>query len=96
MTSLETKDGGIQIDASIIAEAFGIAPEKLMEIVRQGDITSQSEHGIGEDAGNYRLTFFLDNRRLRIIVNESGDVIRRSLLDFGHQPLPALARRPGR
>jgi hypothetical protein len=95
MTSLEIEDGTVQIDATIIAEAFGIAPERLMELMRQGKVTSLSERGIDEDAGSHRLTFFCDNRRLRIVANESGDVVQRSVIDFGDHTLPASARRPG-
>ena len=95
MTSLEIDEGTVQIDATIIAEAFGIAPERLMELVRQGEVTSLSERGIDEDAGSHRLTFFCGNRRLRIVANESGDVVQRSVIDFGDHALPASARRPG-
>ena len=95
MTSLEIDEGTVQIDATIIAEAFGIAPERLMELVRQGEVTSLSERGIAEDAGSHRLTFFCGNRRLRIVANESGDVVQRSVIEFGDHALPASARRPG-
>ena len=96
MTSLEIEDGTVQIDATIIAEAFGIAPGRLMDLMREGKVTSLSERGIGEDAGRHRLTFFHDNRRLRIVVNENGDMVQRSVIDFGDHALPASARRPGR
>ena len=95
MTSLEIEDGTVQIDATIVAEAFGMAPERLMALMRQGKVTSLSERGIDEDAGNHRLTFFIDHRRLRLVVNEAGRVVQRSLIDFGDHPLPASARRPG-
>lgn len=95
MTSLEIDDGTVQIDATIIAEAFGIAPERLIDLMRQGKVTSLSERGIEEDAGRVRLTFFHDNRRLRIVANESGKVVQHSVIDFGDHPLPASARRPG-
>jgi hypothetical protein len=95
MTSLEIEDGTVQIDAAIIAEAFGIAPEHLMDLMRQGEVTSLSERGIDEDAGSHRLTFYCGNRRLRIVANESGDVLQRSVIDFGDLTLPASARRPG-
>jgi hypothetical protein len=95
MTSLDMRDGNFQIDASIVAEGFGISPELLMELMRQGKITSLNEHGIDEDVGNYRLTFFFDKRRLRIVVDESGNVLQRSVVDFGAHPLPTSARWPG-
>ena len=95
MASLEIEDGTVQIDATIVAEAFGIAPDRLIELMRQGKVTSLSERGMDEDAGKVRLTFFHDNRRLRIVADESGGVIQRSVIDFGDLALPASARRPG-
>ena len=95
MTSLEIEDGTVHIDAKIVAEAFGIAPERLMELMRQGKVTSLSERGIDKDAGNHRLTFYCDTRRLRIVATENGDVIQRSVIDFGELALPASARRSG-
>lgn len=95
MTSLEIEDGSVQIDATIVAEAFGITPERLLELMRKGKVTSLSERGMDEDAGRHRLTFFHDNRRLRIVVNESGEMVQRSVIDFGDHALPASARRPG-
>lgn len=65
-----------------------------MEFMRQGKVTSLSERGIDKDAGSHRLTFFCD-RRLRIVANESGDVVQHSVIDFSDHPLPASARRPG-
>lgn len=95
MKSLEFEDGGIQIDATVVAKGLGIAPTDLMELLRGGKITSLCERGIDEDAGNYRLTFFSENRRLRLVVHEGGDVVQSSVIDFGDHPLPASARRPG-
>jgi hypothetical protein len=42
MKSLEIEDGTAQIDATIIAEAFGVAPERLIDLMRQGKIWDPS------------------------------------------------------
>jgi hypothetical protein len=52
--------------------------------MREGKITSACEHAVGEDAGTYRLTFFHANRRLRLIIGEAGNIIRRSMIDYGN------------
>jgi uncharacterized protein DUF6522 len=96
MKALEFEDGAVEIDATIVADGLGIAPSVLLEGMRQGKITSLSERGIGEDSGRYRLTFFSEHRRFRLVVNENGAVIQRSTVDFGNQPLPNAARRLGR
>jgi hypothetical protein len=41
----------------------------------------------------YRLTFFYENRRFRLIVDEEGNAVQRSTVDFGDQPLPASMRK---
>jgi len=61
-------------------------------MMRKGEITSLCERGMNEDAGRYRLTFFHKSRRFRLIVDRSGTVIRRSIVDFGDRPLPAAMR----
>jgi hypothetical protein len=52
--------------------------------MHEGKLTSRCEHGVDEDAGRYRLTFFHENRRLRLITDSTGQIIRRSLIDFGN------------
>ena len=96
MKSIQFEQGAIEIDATIVAEGLGIVPDLLMERLRESKITSLCERGIDADHGRYRLTFFSDNRRLRLVVDQNGVIIQRSAIDFGAQPLPAAAHRPGR
>jgi hypothetical protein len=63
--------------------------------MREGKITSLCERGVDKDDGRYRLTFFFENRRLRLIVDQGGNVIRRSTLDFGYRRLPSSIHKPG-
>ena len=95
MKPLEFEDSGIQVDATIVAAGLGIEPTLLLERLREGKITSLSERGIDVDSGRYRLTFFSENRRFSLTVDESGIIIRRSTIDFGELPLPASAHKPG-
>ncbi len=95
MKPLEFEDGAIQVDASIVATGLGIGPTLLLERMRQGKITSLCERGIDADSGRYRLTFFSENRRFSLTVDESGIIIQRSVIDFGQLPLPDSARKPG-
>jgi hypothetical protein len=95
MKPLVFEDGAVQIDATIVADGLGIAPQLLLDHMRAGEITGLSEEGIDSDKGRYRLTFFSEHRRFRVIVNESGAVIQRSTLDYGRLPLPKLAHKPG-
>ncbi len=92
---IEFEEGAIQVDVTIVAKGFGIEPSLVQERMREGKITSLCERGIDEDEGRYRLTFFFGNRRFRLIVDEAGNVVRHSSLDFDDRPLPASARKPG-
>lgn len=94
MGPLEFGDDGIQVDAAIVANGLGIAPTLLLERMRDGRITSLCEKGIDADSGRYRLTFFSENRRFCLIVNESGTIVQHSALDFGAMPLPPWVRKP--
>jgi Family of unknown function (DUF6522) len=82
-------DGTIQIDASIIGWQLGLEPFEVRRLMHEERLTSRCERGVDEDEGRYRLTFFHENRRLRLITNSSGRIIRRSLVDFGDRPQAA-------
>jgi hypothetical protein len=81
-------DGTIQIDASIIGRDLGLEPFEVQRLMHEGKLTSSCERGVDEDAGRFRLTFFHENRRLRLITDNTGRIIRRSLVDFGDHPPP--------
>jgi Family of unknown function (DUF6522) len=83
-------DDSIEVDATIVAEGLGIAPTLLLEQLRGGKVTSRCERGTDVDAGHYRLTFFGERRRLRLVVDDTGAIIQRSTIDFGTPPSPAV------
>ena len=83
MTSLELEDGTIQVDAAFVAEGLGLAPERLREGMRSGEIKGVSEKGAGEHEGRYRLTLFSPQRRFRIVFDANGSILQRATLDFG-------------
>jgi len=95
MKPVEFRDGDLEIDASVIAEGLGIALPVLRQQMQAGKITSLSERGVDADLGRYRLTFFSEHRRFRVVVDDSGAIIQRSALDFGESPLPGSVRKPG-
>jgi hypothetical protein len=73
----------IEIDALTIADAFDIHPSLLQQRIRDGALTTRCERGVDLDEGRYRLTFFTKRRRLRLIVDAAGNVLQRSLINFG-------------
>ncbi len=92
---LERNEDGFSINASLLGELLNVPPSGVQALMRSNEITSLCERGEGEHASQYRLTFFYKSLRARLIVDESGSVIRRSIVDFGERPLPSSMHRPG-
>ena len=63
--------------------------------MRAGRITSVPERGVDADRGRYRLSFFSEHRRFRVVVDEAGAILQRSALDLGDSVLPKSAQRAG-
>lgn len=95
MPLIEFEDGAVQVDAAIVGEGLGIEPSLVQAQMREGVITSLCERGVDEDDGRHRLTFFTTSRRFRLIVDDRGNVVRRSSINFSDRALPASAHRPG-
>lgn len=87
-------EGGVfEIEAGTIASGLEMDASLLKQRMRDGTITSRCERGVDSDQGRYRLTFFTEQRRLRLIVDQSGNVIQRSTINFSDR---LAARRLGR
>jgi len=95
MKPVEFEDGGIAVDAAIIADGLGLALPELRRQMQAGKIMSRFERGVDADRGRYRLTLFSEHRRFRLVVDDRGTIVQRSTLDFGSSPLPASVRKPG-
>ena len=80
---IEIADGGFQVEASVIAAGLDIETDRVLVLLRSGEITSKSERGVGEDAGFHRLTFYYGNQRFRVIIDGTGRIVRGSTVNFG-------------
>lgn len=76
---LELAEGAVSVDASLIARDLALAPQEVLERLRGGRLTARCEQGIGEDAGRFRLTFYHESTRLRLIVDQEGRILKRSV-----------------
>lgn len=99
MTTVEFAEDGVRIDAAVLAKAFGISADDLKQALRDGTITSRFERGEGKDAGKARLVFFSSNRRVRLTVDNCGNVLTRSAVDLARPgvrtgPPPILLASP--
>lgn len=91
---LERHEGGFSIDASLLGNLLNVPPSHVHALMRQKEITSLCERGEEEHKGQYRLTFYYRGRRVWLSVDESGSVIRRSILDLGdRQPSSTMLGR---
>jgi hypothetical protein len=86
MGMIRFQDDAVEVDASVIAEALGSTAADLRDRMRRGEITGRCERGIDADAGRYRLTFTAGHRRFRMVVDEAGNVLQRSTVNFAARP----------
>lgn len=82
MALLELTDDKVRINADLLCKAFGIGSEDLKREMRNGRITSRFEQGLDEDSGTVRLTFFSPERRIRMVVDDAGNVLTCSAVDL--------------
>jgi hypothetical protein len=66
------------VPAELLANALGLSEADIRQGMRANRITSQSETGVGDDEGRWRLTFFYHDRAVRFIVDEHGEVLKRA------------------
>ncbi len=92
---VEIGTDGILVDAILLADLLRLDAAAVHSLLRTQEITSFCERGIDEHEGEYRLSFFYGNRRARLNVDTTGNVMRRSLIDFGQAALPRQLHRPG-
>lgn len=87
-------DGPPEIDAAVVADAFGLETSEVRRLMRAGTITGKVYRGVDDDAGTWLCHLFHGNGRLTVVMADDGRVIRRSTIDFGDRPLPPSLRRP--
>jgi hypothetical protein len=88
-------DGTFEVDAAVLGHGLGVDASLVPGLLRAGQITSFCERGVDNDRGRFRLTFFHKGKRLRLVLDELGRVVRQSTMDFGNRPLPSGLRTPG-
>ena len=93
MAIVEFEDRTLCIDAAVIGQGLNVEASLVQVRMREGKITVLCERGVDDDAGRYRMTFFHENRRFRLVVDEKGNAIQRSTVDFGDHQLPASMHR---
>ena len=85
MSNVSISTDGFVVDAEIVGAAFGLPPAHVPDKLRLGEITSRCETGVDDDAGRWRLTFYCAGRALRLVVDEAGTILSRSIFP-AHAP----------
>lgn len=65
----------IEIDAALVAEGLGLAVADFRQLMEQRRITVLCERGTGADAGLFRASFYLDGKRVRLVVDHQGNPV---------------------
>ncbi len=92
---LERNEDGFCIDAASLGILLNVPEYRVPTLMRENMITCICEHGEDEHRGFHRLTFFYKGRRVRLEVDNGGQILRRSTIDFGEHQLPRSLRRVG-
>ncbi|MDQ2701405.1 MAG: DUF6522 family protein [Pseudomonadota bacterium] len=62
----------IEIDATLVANGFGLAITEFQRLLEHGKITVLCERGTGADAGLFRASYYYKGQRVRLVVDASG------------------------
>lgn len=79
MSTVDVAGGEFSVDAALLAEGFRMNAELVLPALRERRITGLCERGVDEDAGRHRLTFYFGRRRLRLVIDDAGNVLDRHI-----------------
>lgn len=66
----------IEVDTALIAPGLGLQPAEFKRLLETGKIRVLCERGTGEDAGTYRASYYLTNRRVRLLLDAAGNLLQ--------------------
>lgn len=69
---IESHPADIEIEATLVAEGFGIPVEHFRQLMADRQITVLCERGTGADAGLHRASFYRGRQRVRLVVDAQG------------------------
>jgi hypothetical protein len=65
----------IAIDGGIVARALGLEVESFRTLMKQRKVAVLCERGTGADEGLYRASFYIERRRVRLVVDRDGRIL---------------------
>jgi len=72
--NIQLGQGGFQLDASALAERFGLSAEAMRLLMNKQLMRGMVEKGEGVDAGTWRLSMRYGNRMWRAVLMKNGEL----------------------
>ncbi|PKM09305.1 MAG: hypothetical protein CVV14_00570 [Gammaproteobacteria bacterium HGW-Gammaproteobacteria-4] len=69
------KSHAIEVDATMVAHGLALEPTQFRDLMARGKVRVLCERGIGEDEGQYRVTFYYRRQRHRFVTDLAGNLI---------------------
>jgi hypothetical protein len=65
----------IAIDGGIVARALGLEVDAFRRLMEQRKVAVLCERGTGADEGLVRASFYIERRRVRLVVDRDGRIL---------------------
>lgn len=65
----------IDVDAALVAGHLGLEVPEFRQLMERRQITVLCERGVAEDVGTYRASFYYARRKVRLVLDRSGQVL---------------------
>jgi hypothetical protein len=65
----------IAIDGGIVARALGLEGDAFRRLMEQRKVAVLCERGTGADEGLVRASFYIERRRVRLVVDRDGRIL---------------------
>lgn len=65
----------IDVDAGLVAGHLGLTVDEFKQLMERKQITLLCERGVDEDVGTYRASFYYAKRKVRLVLDDSGQVL---------------------
>lgn len=66
----------IEVDGALVAHGLGLTLPEFQQLMDDRKVTVLCERGVGGDAGTFRASFYYDGRRVRLVVDGEGRLLR--------------------
>lgn len=83
MTQIALNGEGFVTDAELLAQAFSLPAGYVQDLMRIGEITSDCETSVDNDAGRMRLSSHYRDNAVRFVVDTTGTILEQTKFSAG-------------